>query len=118
MSRRPARPRTTIATAAAVAAALMVPAGGGASAAPSGPSSASRDTVDAWVERWQDAGRSRLLFTKVDEATDLEELVRAPARRACPITWFTTGQRVPEDIEEADSGRLLTLAKHGLEVAE
>jgi flagellar biosynthesis protein FlhF len=56
---------------------------------------------------------ARLLFTKVDEAERLDELVRAPARLGKPISWITTGQRVPEDIEEAVPERLLELATMG-----
>jgi flagellar biosynthesis protein FlhF len=56
---------------------------------------------------------SRLVFTKIDEAEQMEELVRAPARLNWPISWITTGQRVPEDVEDATQARLLDLATFG-----
>jgi flagellar biosynthesis protein FlhF len=68
------------------------------------------DVVDDLHRRHQPLAPQRLLFTKVDEATRLAELVRAPARLGLPVTWITTGQRVPEDVEEASVERLLGLA--------
>lgn len=53
----------------------------------------------------------RLLFTKVDEATDLTELARAPIVLGTPVSHITTGQAVPEDLEDATDERLCTLAQ-------
>ncbi len=39
---------------------------------------------------------------------------RAPVRLELPITWVTTGQSVPEDIEEPSAERVLELASAGL----
>ncbi len=58
---------------------------------------------------------NRLLFTKVDEAVEYGELVQAPTRLGLPIAYITTGQRVPEDIENAQADRLLALSKSRLE---
>jgi flagellar biosynthesis protein FlhF len=77
------------------------------------PAGAGPDTIDAWLRALDTVGVDRLLFTKLDEATDLEALVRAPARTAKPITWVTTGQRVPEDVEEVTPERLLDWATRG-----
>ncbi len=66
--------------------------------------------IDGWVQRLGGLRLDRLLFTKVDEADELEELVRAPARHDIPVSYVTTGQRVPEDIEDATESRLLSLA--------
>ncbi len=71
--------------------------------------------IDAICERYDDLRVDRLLFTKLDETEDLEELVRAPARLRKPITYITTGQRVPEDLEEPTITRLLELATKGAE---
>jgi len=72
-----------------------------------------RATIDGWFERSADLGINRLLMTKVDEAEELDEIVLAPARLKTPVTYITTGQRVPEDIEEATRERLLSLANTG-----
>jgi len=53
------------------------------------------------------------LFTKLDECERAPELAMAPARTGLPITWVTTGQQVPEDIEQPTTARLLELASGG-----
>ena len=58
------------------------------------------------------------LETGKDEAEDLAELVRAPARHGRPVSYVTTGQRVPEDIEDATTARLLELAQNGFVAAQ
>jgi flagellar biosynthesis GTPase FlhF len=45
------------------------------------------------------------------------ELALAPARTRLPITWVTTGQAVPEDIEQPTTARVLELASGGLQEA-
>jgi flagellar biosynthesis protein FlhF len=77
------------------------------------PAGSSRAAVDGCATRLSALKISRILFTKIDEAEQMEELVRAPARLSWPISWITTGQRVPEDIEDASQSRLLDLATFG-----
>lgn len=48
-----------------------------------------------------------LIFTKLDEAVNLGAVYNQHARTGIPISYFTTGQRVPEDIEEASAKRLI-----------
>ena len=78
------------------------------------PAGSSRAAIDGASTRMASLGCKRVLFTKVDEAEQLEELVRAPARLGVPLSFVTTGQRVPEDLEDATPLRLLELATHGL----
>jgi flagellar biosynthesis protein FlhF len=73
---------------------------------------------DLMVRRHRALNPSRLLFTKLDEAADLGELVRAPARLDLPVTWITTGQRVPEDFETATADRLADLASGAAHIGE
>jgi flagellar biosynthesis protein FlhF len=54
------------------------------------------------------------LFTKLDEVDTIDELVNAPPRTGLPITWVTTGQQVPEDLEQPNDARVRELAAHGL----
>lgn len=49
---------------------------------------------------------TRLLMTKLDEAVFLGSVVTAQLRTGLPYSYFTTGQRVPEDIEIAEAERL------------
>jgi flagellar biosynthesis protein FlhF len=81
------------------------------------PAGSSRAAIDGAATRLAAMGIKRVLFTKVDEAEQLEELVRAPARLGLPLSYITTGQRVPEDLEDATPLRLVELATHGLSIA-
>jgi flagellar biosynthesis protein FlhF len=77
----------------------------------------SATVIEDLANRYRGLNLSRLLFTKVDEIDEAPELSRAPARLSLPITWVTTGQSVPEDIEEPTSARVLELASTGLRLA-
>lgn len=70
--------------------------------------------IEDLANRYRIVNPTRLLFTKLDEVDESPELSRAPARLSLPITWVTTGQSVPEDIEEPTSARVLELATTGL----
>jgi len=48
-----------------------------------------------------------LIFTKLDEAVRLGPIFNQQVRTGLPISYFTTGQSVPEDIEEAGVKRLI-----------
>lgn len=72
------------------------------------------NVIDANFQRYSIVGLDRLCFTKLDESIDFEELVRTPARLELPITYLTTGQAVPEDIELATAESLMTLAREGM----
>ena len=58
------------------------------------------------VKQFADVGVTSLVFTKVDEATGLGNLL--PVLRSCrlPVSYITNGQNVPDDIEPADCRRL------------
>lgn len=49
------------------------------------------------------------IFTKLDEIQDSSSMVNFLISRQTPISYFTTGQQVPEDIETASRKRLATL---------
>ena len=70
--------------------------------------------IDDIVERYRSLAPARILFTKLDEVEVAPELSRAPARHGLPVSWVTTGQAVPEDIEEPTSARVQELATAGL----
>jgi flagellar biosynthesis protein FlhF len=78
------------------------------------PAGATGPQVDELAQRYSPLGPVRLLFTKLDECNHAPELALAPARTRLPITWVTTGQAVPEDIEQPTSARVLELASSGL----
>ncbi len=55
----------------------------------------------------------RLLFTKLDETISFGPLFAEAVRSGKPLSFFTTGQRIPEDLEAASPGRLLQLMLAG-----
>jgi len=78
------------------------------------PASSSTAQIDELMQRYRALAPVRLLFTKLDECGHVPELALAPARTRLPITWVTTGQAVPEDIEQPSDARVLELATTGL----
>ncbi|MEM1414931.1 MAG: flagellar biosynthesis protein FlhF [Myxococcota bacterium] len=63
----------------------------------------------AIIERHRCLDPARLLVTKLDEAVYHGSIVAAQALSELPFSYFTTGQRVPEDIEVAKPARLAGL---------
>ena len=47
-----------------------------------------------------------LIYTKLDETTSIGQLVSESWRRQKPLAYFTTGQRVPDDLELASRDRI------------
>ncbi len=78
------------------------------------PAASSAQVIDALVARYAALRPARLLFTKVDECEVATELSLAPLRLGIPITWVTTGQAVPEDLEQPTQSRIHELASRGL----
>jgi flagellar biosynthesis protein FlhF len=54
-----------------------------------------------------------LLFTKLDETSSYGPILTEAARTGKPLSFFTHGQRIPEDLEAASSERLLDLVLAG-----
>lgn len=52
---------------------------------------------------------SRLLFTKLDESRSFGSIVETSLKHKIPLSYFSTGQKVPEDIEVATSRKLASL---------
>ena len=61
------------------------------------------------VARYEACAPSRLLFTKLDETEEYGNLLELAYQTALPLSYWSNGQRVPEDIELADSARLADL---------
>ncbi|MBT1075240.1 flagellar biosynthesis protein FlhF [Geobacter grbiciae] len=61
------------------------------------------------VERFGVLPISRVIFTKLDESESYGTIVNAHLRTRFPLSYFTTGQRVPEDLEIATPGRVAGL---------
>jgi len=59
--------------------------------------------------QFADLGIHRALFTKMDEGLSFGSLFNFSLRTRVPFSYFTTGQRVPEDIEVASGNRVISL---------
>ena len=54
-----------------------------------------------------------LLFTKLDETGSFGPIFSEAARTGKPLSFFTTGQRIPEDLEAVTQARLVDLIMTG-----
>ena len=67
-----------------------------------------RDLLDVW-RRFTVVAPDRLIFTKIDESASFGGLYNMAHYSGRPLSYLTTGQRVPEDIEVADKERVAGL---------
>jgi len=65
------------------------------------------------VDVFADFQPRRLLFTRLDETASFGPIFHEAARTTKPLSFFATGQRIPEDIEIAGRERLLELILTG-----
>ena len=67
---------------------------------------ASAKSLSKTAQQFAGVGTTALVLTKLDEAASLGNLL--PLVRSCrlPLSYLTHGQKVPDDIAPADSGRL------------
>jgi flagellar biosynthesis protein FlhF len=67
------------------------------------------ETVVDVAERFAPCGYDRLVVTKLDEAIKLGVVLDVLSRIQTDLSFVTTGQEIPRDIEVADSARLASL---------
>ena len=72
-------------------------------------STASMPNLSDTVARFKPLGLASLVFTKLDESTVFGPLLSTALHAQLPMSYFTTGQRVPEDIEVATPERVVDL---------
>ena len=66
-------------------------------------------SLRAAVERFAVVQADRLILTKLDEADGLGGVLAVLGQANRPVSYLTTGQAVPDDIEPADRRRLARL---------
>jgi flagellar biosynthesis protein FlhF len=66
-------------------------------------------SLRAAVERFSVVHVNRLILTKLDEAEGLGGVLAVLGQADTPVSYLTTGQAVPDDIEPADRARLARL---------
>lgn len=75
--------------------------------------SAAAQTLTDVVDRFRVVGPNRFLFSKLDEAVTFGPLLNIVHQYRVPLSYFTTGQVVPDDIVTADSNKMATLVYTG-----
>lgn len=71
--------------------------------------STKQQDLDETVKQFSVLPIHRLLFTKLDETGSCANIFNTVNRTGKPISYFTAGQRVPDDIEVATPKRVLEL---------
>lgn len=66
------------------------------------------DLIDI-LEKFEQINYNKLIFSKLDESTRFGNILNVGMRVDIPISYLTTGQNVPDDIELCDSAKLAKL---------
>ncbi len=61
------------------------------------------------VERFRTFRPDGLIFTRLDETSSYGSIVNTAIRSGLPLSYFSSGQGIPEDLEPASKSRLLSL---------
>jgi flagellar biosynthesis protein FlhF len=69
----------------------------------------SEECVKRAIERFSDVRVDRMIFTKLDEAPHVGLMLNVVNRVNKPLSYITTGQDVPDDIEVGQTRRLANL---------
>ena len=65
------------------------------------------------VDSFESFRPRRLIFTRLDETGSFGPILNESVRTGKPLSFFTTGQRIPEDLEAAAGSRLAQLILSG-----
>jgi len=68
------------------------------------------DTLEDVVSSFKSKGVQQAVLSKIDEAAKLGPVLDAAIRHQLVLRGVTTGQRVPEDWETADAGKLVRMS--------
>jgi flagellar biosynthesis protein FlhF len=63
--------------------------------------------LDRSVRSFANLGISSLCFTKLDESWSYGEIFNLSSKWSIPLSFFSTGQRIPEDVERASKERVI-----------
>ncbi len=72
------------------------------------------DTIDEIVGAYKSTGSQQAILSKTDEAVKLGPVLDAVIRHQLRLRGVTTGQRVPEDWESANTSKLIRIAMQTL----
>lgn len=77
------------------------------------PVGTSDGEMDQAAQSFKAFGLKSYIFTKLDECQRRGSILNQLLRFPLPVSYVTTGQNVPEDIERADKGKLLNFILNG-----
>ena len=77
------------------------------------PASMKAADLSRMVDAFEILQPRHLLFTKLDETGSYGPVFSEAVRTGKPLSFFTTGQRIPEDLQAASPERVLDLVLHG-----
>jgi len=77
------------------------------------PASMKAADLSRMVDAFEIFGPQRLLFTKLDETNSFGPIFNEAARTGKALSFFSNGQRIPEDLEIARSDRLIEMILAG-----
>ncbi len=66
------------------------------------------------AEKFKVLQPNRIIFSKLDEAVSFGSMVSVAHKQRVPISYITTGQNVPEDINAADSNEFAAMVYSGV----
>jgi flagellar biosynthesis protein FlhF len=70
-------------------------------------------TLEETAQRFAAVGATSLILTKLDEATGLGNVLPMLRSSGLPLSYWTNGQNVPDDIETADAHRFAEMVLTG-----
>lgn len=71
------------------------------------PSTMKQRDIDETVRAFSFLSLESIIFTKLDESWNYGEILNTAVRSKLPLSYFATGQRVPEDLEVANKERIV-----------
>ncbi len=74
-------------------------------------STSNRRTIKEVVDRFSSVHYDKLIFTKMDETLTPAIILNGKYWTGKPVSYITTGQSVPDDIEDADAEKLTDLIR-------
>jgi flagellar biosynthesis protein FlhF len=74
------------------------------------PCTANKSVLTRILDNYQDFSLNGCILTKMDETGSLGEMLSILVERVMPVAYITNGPRIPDDIENANAGNLVSKA--------
>ncbi|GAA3914543.1 flagellar biosynthesis protein FlhF [Litoribacillus peritrichatus] len=74
------------------------------------PCTLHKSVVTKVLDTYQDFSLNGCILSKIDEAGSLGEIIDVLIERVMPVAYVTNGARIPDDIENANAGNLVSKA--------